>query len=79
MLKDFVSEWMHLELNFSIKLNLLLYFFVAAANDNKENPIKMDKEALKTRLTPLQYHVTQEAGTERPFTGKKVILLLSIA
>lgn len=29
-----------------------------------------DKEDLKKRLTPMQYHVTQERGTERAFTGK---------
>jgi peptide-methionine (R)-S-oxide reductase len=28
-----------------------------------------DAEALRRRLTPLQFAVTQEAATERPFTG----------
>jgi peptide-methionine (R)-S-oxide reductase len=31
--------------------------------------VRIDKDALRQRLTPLQYEVTQEAGTERAFTG----------
>jgi peptide-methionine (R)-S-oxide reductase len=31
--------------------------------------VPIDKTELRRRLTPLQYSVTQEADTERPFTG----------
>ena len=34
-----------------------------------EKAVKTEQQ-LRNRLTPEQYHVTQEAGTERAFTGK---------
>ncbi|XP_015795929.1 uncharacterized protein LOC107372242 [Tetranychus urticae] len=35
-----------------------------------EPKFKVDKESLKSRLTDIQYRVTQEAATERAFTGE---------
>ncbi|XP_033116384.1 peptide methionine sulfoxide reductase MsrB-like isoform X1 [Anneissia japonica] len=40
-------------------------------NSSKLNrKMSISKEELKERLTPQQYHVTQEQGTERAFSGK---------
>ena len=39
------------------------------APDAEPIKVQFTDEELRARLTPLQYHVTQEAGTERAFTG----------
>ena len=35
-----------------------------------ERKVTFDEQELRERLTALQYHVTQEAGTEQAFTGE---------
>lgn len=37
---------------------------------NEEYFMDITDEQWKERLTPLQYHILREKGTERPFTGK---------
>ena len=39
-------------------------------SDKEEYEVKMDKEALKSKLSPEQYNVCVGKGTERAFTGK---------
>ena len=39
-------------------------------DENSVSKRVFDKQELKTRLTPEQYHVTQEQGTEAPWTGQ---------
>ncbi|XP_013379395.1 peptide methionine sulfoxide reductase MsrB-like isoform X1 [Lingula anatina] len=43
-----------------------------SCQDDGSCPKKIDKAELKKRLTPLQYRVTQEKGTESAFSGKYV-------
>ncbi|MFW5708265.1 MAG: peptide-methionine (R)-S-oxide reductase MsrB [Bacteroidota bacterium] len=42
----------------------------AQHNDTGQYPLQRSGEEWEQTLTPLQYHVLREAGTERPFTGK---------
>lgn len=42
----------------------------ACAKQPAQCPIKYDSDELKNRLSPVEYYVTQQKGTERPFSGK---------
>lgn len=54
---------------FAVLMNLLALHGDAMAW-NPQDFRKPTQEALKTRLTPLQFEVTQKEGTERPFNNE---------
>ncbi|XP_049423092.1 methionine-R-sulfoxide reductase B3 isoform X1 [Epinephelus fuscoguttatus] len=43
---------------------------LGARRTKKTWPVSFTQEELRERLTPMQYHVTQERGTESAFTGQ---------
>lgn len=45
----------------------LLYIVIFFAYETSTAEVKFSDQELRNRLTPLQYHVTQEKGTERYF------------
>ncbi|XP_036376203.1 methionine-R-sulfoxide reductase B3 isoform X2 [Megalops cyprinoides] len=56
---------------FSLCIAFLSPQLVTGTCRSKKNwPVKFTQEELRKRLTPIQYHVTQEKGTESAFRGE---------
>ena len=54
----------------NILMGLLILNFAVITCCKKMDGDAMSKEELKAKLTQLQYRVTQENGTEKPFQNK---------
>lgn len=46
-------------------MDIVFYILILFAYEASSAEIKFSEEELRKRLTPMQYHVTQEKGTER--------------
>ncbi|TSK13272.1 Methionine-R-sulfoxide reductase B3 [Bagarius yarrelli] len=54
----------------AITVTLVVFLFTGTCRAKKTWPKSFSQEELKKRLTPVQYHVTQEKGTESAFRGE---------
>lgn len=54
----------------TVPVLLLLLLSLGVCRTKKTWPQSFSEEELRKRLTPKQYHVTQERGTESAFTGE---------
>ncbi len=53
-----------------IILYILLLLFFAFSTCSKGRKTVMENDSLKNKLTEMQYHVTQQCGTEPPFANE---------